>query len=1004
MPNRFYQNDSSKERKKNCDNERMGFRSYPRNSNASSYSRDSNDPKKSRNTYDSNDPRESINTYNSNDSSYSRESRNSRYPSDSRGSRYSRNRTNDFYSRNNDYTRNSTRNRSTHPDNSHESSDTSPDLHAIIRARYKSDQSFDGRRMRQVIQRKALDWTSGLAEYTTMAKRIVGKGEGFQARQMRYGQLIRKTHHMIYGDRTGGVSSHGSLEQTNSQETSLCSENTQNASGKETSLYSENTQNASTESNIRPLRLHETPLPHHRGDHAVVTSHLSTNGENNSNITPTYDNSNYLFNTPTSDSSRTNLSYTGSVNTAYNCNVNSISPFFSHNLRRKNLFLNMLHHTSINKLRSPINTLCYTPDGRRLITGNANGEFTLWNSFTHSFETIMQAHDSPIRKITFSSDQTLLLSADSNGTLKCWYLSLNNVLSRNISQTAIRDITTMNQFVITAGDDSLIAVHEYEALARTSNSADSGNYINTGRHGDSGSSDRHSHVHSGDSRNPGNSNFQSNSGNSSNPGHKQNYSTTSVPDDYEPRAVLRGHNWDIRVCRANPSNSLLLSGGKDNLVKLWDLRTNGCIRTYHHHKNSVMTGCWLDEHTFLTGSRDCTTRMVDIRNDRCVIYRSRREVTAIAAYNRGYYNSSIEIQHPAIPEEINKEDNTEKYYNGDWTSYINNSVTDKSSTTGQFNKSSYTVRTRTGKVNIPKGNSVTDKNTAGQLKNSLNESATVQINKVNGSTPGGIKSGCNSGIGFNSSIGIDEDIAIPDNTKEENSLVQTNESRIVDQVKRTDSTPESRTRRVSDSVKRTDSTLKSRREFNNLRPDLNKKNNSISGVNTNYFEENEQILYDELFLDREPRIHGHFNNNYNNDRELHRLLTNPCTLTSYPKLFTVGHSDGTLMIYSTDNLEGIELKGREGQISSELNQAYTQGQGIFNISQGNPVPIKDYSIENIRLAPREFIEVSPYEPDGHSDTLNWPHNQCVWDICYHPVGHLMATGSMDMGLKIWGWE
>eukprot|EP00959_Pyramimonas_sp_CCMP1952_P090478 1894111-Pyramimonas_sp.AAC.3 len=36
-------------------------------------------------------------------------------------------------------------------------------------------------------------------------------------------------------------------------------------------------------------------------------------------------------------------------------------------------------HVSNNKRRYPVNVVLWTPDGRRLLTGAQNGEFTLWN-------------------------------------------------------------------------------------------------------------------------------------------------------------------------------------------------------------------------------------------------------------------------------------------------------------------------------------------------------------------------------------------------------------------------------------------------------------------------------------------------------------------------------------------------------------------------------------------------------------------------------------------------
>lgn len=47
-------------------------------------------------------------------------------------------------------------------------------------------------------------------------------------------------------------------------------------------------------------------------------------------------------------------------------------------------------HSSLNKVKHPINVIQWTPDGRRLLTGNSAGEFTLWNGMGFNFETIMQ--------------------------------------------------------------------------------------------------------------------------------------------------------------------------------------------------------------------------------------------------------------------------------------------------------------------------------------------------------------------------------------------------------------------------------------------------------------------------------------------------------------------------------------------------------------------------------------------------------------------------------------
>ncbi|KAE9415808.1 hypothetical protein Angca_008242, partial [Angiostrongylus cantonensis] len=45
---------------------------------------------------------------------------------------------------------------------------------------------------------------------------------------------------------------------------------------------------------------------------------------------------------------------------------------------------------AMNKVKCPVYSLCWTPEGKRLITGASTGEFTLWNGTAFNFETILQ--------------------------------------------------------------------------------------------------------------------------------------------------------------------------------------------------------------------------------------------------------------------------------------------------------------------------------------------------------------------------------------------------------------------------------------------------------------------------------------------------------------------------------------------------------------------------------------------------------------------------------------
>lgn len=111
-------------------------------------------------------------------------------------------------------------------------------------------------------------------------------------------------------------------------------------------------------------------------------------------------------------------------------------------------------HASVNKFRCPVNVVKFVPNGRRLITGTATGEFTLWNGFSFNFETILQAHESPIRSMCWSHDASFLVSGDNIGNIKYWHPSMNNIFEFQAHEEAVRDLTfSCNSAKLATGSD-----------------------------------------------------------------------------------------------------------------------------------------------------------------------------------------------------------------------------------------------------------------------------------------------------------------------------------------------------------------------------------------------------------------------------------------------------------------------------------------------------------------------------------------------------------------------
>ncbi len=121
-------------------------------------------------------------------------------------------------------------------------------------------------------------------------------------------------------------------------------------------------------------------------------------------------------------------------------------------------------HLSANKAKHTVHALAWTPEGRRVLVGAHSGEFTLWNSMTFNFETIMQAHDSSINTLRYSHNQEWLLSGSHDGSIKIWQINFNCVKILNEAHSnAIRDISFSpnDSKFVSCSDDSSLKVWDF---------------------------------------------------------------------------------------------------------------------------------------------------------------------------------------------------------------------------------------------------------------------------------------------------------------------------------------------------------------------------------------------------------------------------------------------------------------------------------------------------------------------------------------------------------------
>ncbi|XP_049604268.1 pre-mRNA 3' end processing protein WDR33 isoform X1 [Syngnathus scovelli] len=226
--------------------------------------------------------------------------------------------------------------------------------------------------------------------------------------------------------------------------------------------------------------------------------------------------------------------------------------------------------TSTNKVKCPVFVIRWTPEGRRLVTGASSGEFTLWNGLTFNFETILQAHDSPVRAMTWSHNDMWMLTADHGGYVKYWQSNMNNVKMFQAHKEAVREASfspTDSKFA-TCSDDGTVRIWDFQRCHE----------------------ERILRGHGAD---------------------------VKCVDWHPTKGLVVSGSKDSQ-----------------QPIKFWDPKTGQSLATLHAHKNTVMEVKWNSNGNWLlTASRDHLCKLFDIRNlkDELQVFRGhKKEATAVA--------------------------------------------------------------------------------------------------------------------------------------------------------------------------------------------------------------------------------------------------------------------------------------------------------------------------------------------------------------------------------------
>ncbi|KJH52014.1 WD domain, G-beta repeat protein [Dictyocaulus viviparus] len=221
---------------------------------------------------------------------------------------------------------------------------------------------------------------------------------------------------------------------------------------------------------------------------------------------------------------------------------------------------------AMNKVKCPVYSLCWTPEGKRLITGASTGEFTLWNGTAFNFETILQAHDSAIRAMTWSHNEQWLVSADHEGFIKYWQPNMNNVhMYQAHKDEPVRGLSFAPTDVklASASDDGTVRIWDFARCVE----------------------ERAMRGHGSEVRcvawHPSKGMLATGSRDSQQPVKLWD------PRTGDCLTTLQDHKSSVMAVDWNKNGNWLLTAGRDHLVKLYDLRCMKEMYSYKGHKKEV---------------------------------------------------------------------------------------------------------------------------------------------------------------------------------------------------------------------------------------------------------------------------------------------------------------------------------------------------------------------------------------------------------------------------------
>ena len=289
---------------------------------------------------------------------------------------------------------------------------------------------------------------------------------------------------------------------------------------------------------------------------------------------------------------------------------------------------------TLNEHNAPVNSVSFSPDGKTIASGGADGKIKIWNVASSKEILTLNEHNAPVNSVSFSPDGKTIASGGADGKIKIWNVASSKEI-RTLSghQNSVMSVSFSpdGKTIASGGADGKIKIwnvassKEIRTLSGHQNSVMSVSFSLDGKMIVSGSDDKTIKIWnvanskeiltlSGHQNSVMSVSFSPDGKMIASGSADKTIKIWNIESSKEIR-TLSGHQDYISSIRFSPDGKTIVSGSIDKTIKLWNMANGKEIRTLNNHRSYVNSVSFSpDGKTITSGSADKTIRIWNVES------------------------------------------------------------------------------------------------------------------------------------------------------------------------------------------------------------------------------------------------------------------------------------------------------------------------------------------------------------------------------------------------------